>query len=53
MAKKSLSKSSDGTIFVRAAQGEAFKKCCMQSGAFDGSRRNYFFQRVVNEKGAA
>src|SRR5262249_45245061 len=28
----------------------AFKKCCMRTGSYDGSRRNYFFPRI--ESGA-
>jgi hypothetical protein len=40
-----------GTICVRVDQDDAFKKCCMTSGTYDGSRRNYFFQRIAR-KGA-
>ncbi|MDQ6630154.1 MAG: SEC-C metal-binding domain-containing protein [Verrucomicrobiota bacterium] len=25
----------------------SFKNCCMQSGNYDGSLRNYFFPRIV------
>lgn len=32
--------------FVRVDQAAAFKKCCMRSGDYDGSRRNYFFPRI-------
>src|SRR3989442_13315275 len=32
--------------FVRAFQDGAFKKCCMRSGGYDGSRHNYFFPRL-------
>jgi hypothetical protein len=32
--------------FVRAVLDGAFKKCCMRSGRYDGSRRNYFFPRI-------
>jgi hypothetical protein len=33
-------------IFVRAVLDGAFKKCCIRSGSYDGSRRNYFFPRI-------
>jgi hypothetical protein len=31
---------------ARAVQDGAFKKCCMRTGSYDGSRRNYFFPRL-------
>src|SRR5215469_13466971 len=31
---------------VLVVQAAAFKKCCMQSGDYDGSRRSYFFPRI-------
>lgn len=40
---RSFSKSSAATIRVRAGQGGGFKRCCMLSGEFDGSDRDYFF----------
>ncbi len=36
----------DVTICVLVAQDSAFKKCCMKTGHFDGSGRNYFFPRI-------
>jgi len=30
-------------IRVRAGQGADFKRCCMLTGEFDGSDRDYFF----------
>jgi len=30
---------------VRADRGAGFKKCCMRSGRFDGSERNYYFRK--------
>lgn len=45
-AKKNSSRSSGGMIRVLAVRDAGFKKCCMHSGGFDGSRRNYFFPRV-------
>jgi hypothetical protein len=45
---KSLSRSSDATIHVRAAQGVAFKRCCLDSGRYDGSNRNYFFPSLTS-----
>jgi len=46
METKSFLRSSDEPIYVRAVLGSGFKKCCMQSGRYDGSRRNYFFPRI-------
>jgi hypothetical protein len=34
-------------IRVRAVPGADFKRCCMLSGEFDGSDRDYFFQVVA------
>ena len=31
---------------VHAVRDAAFKKCCVQSGTYDGSRRNYFFPQI-------
>ncbi|HXU15690.1 MAG TPA: hypothetical protein VN708_11240 [Terriglobales bacterium] len=36
---------------VLAAQAAAFKKFCMRSGNYDGSRRNYFFPRMKQRTG--
>jgi hypothetical protein len=36
----------DGPTYVRAVLDSGFKKCCMRSGSYDGSRRNYFFPRI-------
>jgi hypothetical protein len=36
----------DATICVLAVPDAGFKKCCMQSGLFDGSRRNHFFPKI-------
>jgi hypothetical protein len=30
--------------FARAVQDAAFKKCCLRSGRFDGSRRNHYYR---------
>ena len=46
MVTRTSLKSWGGTTCVRAARDCAFKKCCMLSGEFDGSRRNYFFQSI-------
>jgi hypothetical protein len=35
------------TISARADLAEVFKKCCLESGKYDGSNRNYFFPRVI------
>lgn len=42
VAKKSLLKSSAETIRVPADLDVDFKRCCMLSGEFDGSDRNYY-----------
>ncbi len=34
-------------IRVRVAPVEDFKRCCMLSGEFDGSDRDYFFQVIA------
>jgi hypothetical protein len=31
------------TIYVHAAPDAGFKACCMESGAHDGSNRDYYF----------
>jgi hypothetical protein len=42
-AGKSWSKNLVATIRALAVQVADFKRCCMQSGEFDGSDRHYFF----------
>jgi len=49
---KSFRKSSDEPMSVRAVLGSGFKKCCMLSGHYDGSRRNYFFPRIETVESA-
>src|SRR5450432_3862182 len=46
-ATKNSAKNWGGTTCARAAPDGAFKKCCMQSGLFDGSRRNHFFRKWI------
>jgi hypothetical protein len=46
MGTKSFRRSSDEPISVRAVPENGFKKCCMKSGRYDGSGRNYFFPRI-------
>jgi len=46
MPRKIFWKNLAGTIYVPVAQDTAFKKCCLPSGKFDGSNREYFFQRI-------
>src|SRR6266496_307396 len=46
MGTKSFSKSLAARTSARAVQGAAFKNCCLQSGRYDGARRNHFFPRV-------
>jgi hypothetical protein len=46
METKSFRRSSDEPIYVHVVLGSGFKKCCMKSGRYDGSRRNYFFPRI-------
>jgi hypothetical protein len=29
--------------YVRAAPADAFKRCCLSSGSYDGSIRNHYF----------
>src|SRR6266481_6354612 len=48
MAIRSFEKSWVVTIRAPAALDAAFKKCCMRSGRFDGSPRNYFFPRIAD-----
>ena len=46
-ATKNFLRSSGATILARAIQVVAFKRCCLKSGRFDGSKRNYFFPRIT------
>ena len=48
METKSFLRSLDEPIYVRAVPDDAFKKCCIRSGRYDGSSRNYFFPRIEN-----
>jgi hypothetical protein len=48
MVTRSFLRSLDEPICVRAVLDDAFKKCCIRSGRYDGSRRNYFFPRIEN-----
>src|ERR1022692_837297 len=41
--EKNSWRSSVAMTLVRADLGGDFKRCCMQSGEFDGSDRHYFF----------
>ena len=43
-AIKSWWKSSAGRISVPAVQGADFKKCCLSSGRYDGSERDYYLR---------
>ena len=52
METKSFLRSLDEPTSVRAVQDTAFKKCCMRSGSYDGSRRDYFFPRIEQQLGA-
>lgn len=38
-----LTESSAATTYVHAAPDAGFKACCMKSGAYDGSNRDYYF----------
>ena len=42
--RKELLEKLGGTIHARAVLGGDFKRCCMLSGEFDGSDRDYFFK---------
>lgn len=39
----SSKKNSAGTIFAPVARAAGFKNCCLASGLYDGSERDYFF----------
>jgi hypothetical protein len=40
-------KGSGGRTCVRAARDGDFKNCCLRTGKYDDSNRDYFFQGVV------
>ena len=42
-----LTKRLTATIRVRAVASRTFKRCCMKSGEFAGSQRNYFSDRWI------
>ena len=46
MAMSSWQKGSAATTCARVAPDAGFKACCMSSGAYDGTNRNYYFQGV-------
>jgi hypothetical protein len=43
MATLSSSKSSVATTSARADQDAGFKRCCLQSGRYDGAERAHYF----------
>jgi hypothetical protein len=47
MAKKNSWKSSGVRTCARVALGAGFKRCCLRTGKYDGSNRDYFFPRVA------
>jgi hypothetical protein len=51
MATKNSSKNLVVTTRVPAVRAADFKKCCLGTGAFDGERRNHFFQRIAMRDG--
>jgi hypothetical protein len=50
MAIRNSWKNLAGTTLAPAGPAVDFKNCCLRDGAFDGERRNYFFQGL--SKGA-
>jgi hypothetical protein len=50
-AKRNCSRSWDETTPAPAARHDAFKDCCMKSGRFDGSERDYYFQGSITTSG--
>jgi hypothetical protein len=44
LAMLNFTKSWGATTRVLAVQGSGFKRCCMKSGRYDGTRRNHYFQ---------
>ncbi|HKB90740.1 MAG TPA: hypothetical protein VKC60_09525 [Opitutaceae bacterium] len=49
MATSNWPKNSAATICARAAPAAGFKACCMESGTYDGSNRDNYFQGVAGE----
>jgi hypothetical protein len=47
MERKNSWKSLAGMTCAPAAPRGGFKRCCMGTGLYDGSNRNYFFPQVV------
>jgi len=45
MATRNFWKNSAETTSVPADRAAGFKTCCMRSGQFDGSERNYYFRK--------
>jgi hypothetical protein len=43
MAIRSFRRSSARRTFARAVPGGAFKKCCRNTGNYDGIERDYYF----------
>jgi hypothetical protein len=42
LRERTLREAPAGMISVRAAPAAGFKKCCMQTGQYDGARRNHY-----------
>jgi hypothetical protein len=51
MAIRNFSKNLDGMIFVPVDPAVDFKNCCLATGIYDGELRNYFFQRMKQDRG--
>jgi len=47
MARKNSWRNSGEMTCARAVPGKGFKRCCLKSGHYDGSKRDYFFPRVA------
>jgi hypothetical protein len=43
MARSNLLRSSDAMTCAHAGQGAGFKRCCLNSGRYDGVERAYYF----------
>jgi hypothetical protein len=53
MGMSSSTRSSAATTSAPAAQPVGFKRCCLKTGRYDGSRRNHFFQaEAMSEVGS-
>jgi hypothetical protein len=46
---KELSEKLGRNDLCPCGSGHSFKNCCLRSGRYDGSKRNHFFPRVVNQ----